>query len=66
MKPKVGDIYIRNSDGQVCRVRWIDRTTVILETEDGRHLRLTSIYGLKNEYSQRDSAPVQKTPARLS
>ncbi len=54
MEPKIGDVYIRNSDGQVCRVRWIDRTTVILESEDGRHLRLTSIYGLKNEYTKKD------------
>ncbi len=65
MELKVGDVYARNSDGQACRVRWIDHTTVILETEDGRHLRLTSIYGLKNKYTKRDSEPVQKTPAGL-
>ena len=57
MEIKVGDIYIRNLDGQICRVRWIDRTTVVLESEDGKHLRLTSIYGLKNEYSKKESGP---------
>ncbi len=57
MEPKVGDTYTRNSDGQVCRVRWIDRAAVVLEIEDGRYLRLTSIYGLKNEYTKKESEP---------
>ncbi len=57
MEINVGDIYIRKSDGRVCRVRWIDHTTVVLESEDGRNLRLTSIYGLKNEYTKKESEP---------
>jgi len=56
---KVGDIYIRNLDGQICRVRWIDRTTVVLESEDGSHLRLTTIYGLEKAYSKKKSKPTQ-------
>ena len=66
MEIKVGDIYIRNSDGKICRVRWIDHTSVVIESEDGSHLRLTSIYGLKKEYIQKESKPIQKTPAKLS
>ncbi len=57
MEIKVGDVYIRKSDGQVCRVRWIDHTTIVLESEGGKHLRLTSIYGLKNEYTKKESGP---------
>jgi hypothetical protein len=59
---KVGDIYIRHSDGQICRVKWIDRTTVVLESEDGRRLRLTDIFGLEKAYSKRESKPTQKSP----
>ena len=44
MEVQVGDIYIRHSDGQICRVKWTGRTTVVLESEDGSHLRLTNIY----------------------
>jgi hypothetical protein len=62
LKVKVGDIYIRNSDGKVCRVKWIDRTTVVLESEDGSRLRLTDIFGLEKAYSKRESKPTQKSP----
>ena len=62
---KVGDFYIRNSDGQICRVKWTDRTTVVLEAEDERHLRLTSIFALENTYSKRESEPTQTNPARV-
>jgi len=59
MEIKVGDIFIRNSDGQICRVRWVDRATVVLESEDGSHLRLTTIYGLEKAYSKTKSKPIQ-------
>jgi hypothetical protein len=59
---KVGDIYTRRSDGQTCRVKWIDHTTVVLESEDGSRLRLTDIFGLKEAYSKRESKPTQKSP----
>jgi len=65
MEIKVGEIYIRHSDGQICRVRWIDRTTVVLESEDGSHLSLTTIYGLEKAYSKREIESIQKIPARL-
>ena len=64
MEIKVGDIYIRQSDEQICRVKWIDRTTVVLESEDKGHLRLTSIFALEKGYSKRQSEPAQKTLAR--
>ncbi len=65
MEITVGDVYIRNSDGQICRVRWVDRTTVVLESEDGSRLRLTTIYGLEKAYSKREGEPTQKSPTRL-
>ena len=65
MEIKVGDIYIRHSDGQICRVKWADHTTVVLESEDGSHLRLTNIFGLEKAYSKREVEPTQKIPARL-
>jgi len=54
---KVGDTYIRHSDGQICRVRWIDRTTVVLELGDETRLSLTGIFGLEKGYSKRESKP---------
>ena len=65
MEIKVGDIYIRHSDGQIFKVKWIDRTTVVLESEDGIHLRLTNIFGLEKAYSKREVEPTQKISARL-
>ena len=57
MEVKVGDTYIRHSDGQICRVRWIDRTTVVLELGDETRLSLTGISGLEKGYSKRESKP---------
>jgi len=62
---KVGDIYVRHSDGEICRVKWIDRTTVVLESEDGPRLRLTDIFGLEKAYSKGESQPTQTTSSRL-
>ncbi len=59
MEIKVGDVYIRNSDGQICRVRWLDCTTVVLELEDESRLRLTTIYGLEKTYSKAKPKPTQ-------
>ena len=57
METKIGDVYIRNSDGQIFRVRWFDHKSVVLETEKGDHLRLTSIYGLEKGYRKKESNP---------
>ncbi len=64
MKTKVGDIYIRHSDGKICRVKCIDHTMVVLELENETRLSLTSIFGLEKGYTKKESQPVQKTPAR--
>lgn len=65
MEIKVGDIYVRHSDGVVCRVKWIGRTAVVLESEDGNRLRLTDIFDLEKAYSKRESEPTQQTSAKL-
>jgi len=54
---RVGDLYVRHSDGKICRVRWTDRTTVILESEDWPRLRLADISSLEKAYSKRESEP---------
>jgi len=54
MEIKVGDTYVRNSDGQICRVKWADHTSVVLESENGSQVRLTNIFGLEKAYSKRD------------
>ena len=62
MELKVGDIYTCHSDGRICRVKWIDRTTVVLESEDGTRLRLTDIFGLERRYRRIESKPAEKSP----
>jgi hypothetical protein len=56
---KVGDIYIRHSDGKICRVKRIDHTMVVLELEDETRLSLTDIFGLEKGYKKKESAPTQ-------
>ncbi len=53
MDVKVGDIYIRNSDDKIYRVKTIDNTMIILESEDG-HLALTDIFGLEKAYRKKE------------
>ena len=62
MEVKVGDIYTRHSDGKICRVRWIDRATAVLESEGGTRLLLTDIFGLEKAYSKRESKSTEKSP----
>ena len=59
MKIEVGDIYIRNSDRILYRVKAIDNIKVILESEDGSLLSITDIYGLANAYTRRESKVAQ-------
>jgi hypothetical protein len=56
---KVGDIYIRNSDRMLYRVKAIDNIKVILESEDGSLLTITDIYGLEKAYTKRESKATQ-------
>ena len=55
---KVGDIYIRHSDGKIWRVKKIDRIKVVLESQDGT-LSLTDIYGLEKGYTRSESKTAQ-------
>ena len=57
MKVEVGDIYIRNSDGKVCKAKWIDHKTIVLESEDGDWIALAEIFGLEKAYSKKESKP---------
>jgi hypothetical protein len=50
---KIGDIYIRNSDGKICRVKRIDYKKVVLESEDGNWLTFADIFGLEKAYSKK-------------
>ena len=59
MEVKVGDIYIRHSDGMICRVKRIDHTMVILQLENENRLSLTDVFGLEKGYSKRESKPTQ-------
>ena len=63
METKVGDTYIRHSDGQIGRVKWIGGIEVVLEFGDERHLHLTDIFVLEKAYSKRESQTAQTTPA---
>ena len=56
MDVKIGDIYIRESDGKVCRVKKIDNTMVVFELEDGNKLAMTDIFGLERGYTKQDPA----------
>jgi len=55
---KVGDIYIRNSDRMLYRVKAIDNTKVILESQDGSLLSITDIYGLQKAYTKKKESKV--------
>jgi hypothetical protein len=57
MKVELGDTYIRRSNGKIWRVKRIDNTMVVLESENGRRLTLTDIFGLQKAYSKKESIP---------
>jgi hypothetical protein len=59
IKVKVGDIYIRHSDGKICRVKKIDHKKIVLESEDGTWLTLADIFSLEKAYSKKESKPTQ-------
>jgi len=51
---KVGDLYIRRSDRQICKVKRIDNKMVVLELEDEGRLILTDIFGLEKAYTKKE------------
>ena len=59
MEVKVGDIFIRHSDGESYRVKRIDHKMVVLELEDGTRLSLTDIFSLEKAYRKRESKPTR-------
>ena len=54
MDVKIGDIYIRESDGKIYRVNKIDNTMIVLESEDGSRKILTDIFGLEKAYRKKE------------
>jgi len=59
---KVGDIYVRHSDGKSYRVRKIDYKMVVLESVDEIWLSLTDVFALQKAYSKREFKPTQESP----
>jgi len=49
---KVGDIYVRNSDRTIWRVKKIDNIMVVLESGDETRQTLADIFGLKKAYTK--------------
>ena len=56
---KIGDIYIRHSDGKLWRVKNIDNKKVVLESLDGAGLTMTDIFGLEKGYSKKEPKAAQ-------
>ncbi|MGD0915703.1 MAG: hypothetical protein ABSB22_04505 [Thermodesulfobacteriota bacterium] len=56
MDVKIGDIYIREKDGKICRVKKIDNTMIVLELEDEGKQALTDIFGLERGYTKKEHA----------
>ena len=52
MDVKVGDIYIRNLDQKVYRVKKIDNKMVVLQLMNERQLCLINIFGLEKGYTK--------------
>jgi len=59
---KVGDIYVRHSDGKSYKVKRIDYKMVVLESVDEIGLSLTDVFALQKAYSKRESKPTQESP----
>ena len=55
MDVKTEDLYIRNSDERVYRVKKIDNKMIVLEAEDEGQLCLTSIFGLTSGYTKKEA-----------
>ena len=56
MDVKIGDIYIRESDGKICKVKKIDNTMVVLELENEGKQALTDVFGLERGYTKQEPA----------
>ena len=52
MDVKLGDIYIRNLDKRVYKVKKIDNKMVVLQLMNERQLCLINIFGLEKGYTK--------------
>ena len=59
MNVKIGDIYIRKSDGKIWRVKRIDHKRIVLESENGARFALADIFGLEKAYTKKEPQPPQ-------
>jgi len=59
---KVGDIYVRHSDGKSYKVKRVDYKMVVLESVDEIRLSLTDVFALQKAYSKREFKPTQESP----
>jgi len=57
---RIGDIYIRHSDGKLWRVKKIDNKKVVLESLAGAGLTMTDIFGLEKGYSKKEPKTAQE------
>ena len=57
---RIGDIYIRHSDGKLWRVKKIDNKKVVLESLAGAGLTMTDIFGLEKAYSKKEPKTAQE------
>ena len=55
MEIRIGDFYIRNSDGKVCKIKAIFHRKIVLESEDGTWLTITDDRGLEKAYKKKES-----------
>ncbi len=54
MDVKIGDIYVRNSDGKTWKVKKIDNKMIVLESERESKHALTDVFGLERGYTKQE------------
>ena len=54
MDVKIGDVYIRNSDGKVYRVKMIDNKKIVLQSDEEGKRTLTDVFGLEKAYTKKE------------
>jgi len=54
MDVKIGDVYIRHSDGKIYKVKKIYHKRIVLESEDGHKQVLADIFGLAKAYTKKE------------
>jgi len=54
MNVKIGDVYVRDSDGKVYRVKRIDNKKIVLESDDSGKYAITDIFVLEKRYTKKE------------